>query len=73
MGNVVVVGSLHLDVLVNAPDRPRKGETIAGYSWGLQAGGKGGKASTVEVDNAALITTTGNSSTGISAKTRQSG
>lgn len=42
MGNVVVVGSLHLDVLVNAPDRPRKGETIAGYSWGLQAGGKGG-------------------------------
>lgn len=42
MGTVVVVGSLHLDVLVHAPDRPRKGETLAGTAWGLQAGGKGG-------------------------------
>ncbi|MCU0514059.1 MAG: ribokinase [Anaerolineae bacterium] len=42
MGRVLVVGSLHLDVLVNAPDRPRRGETLAGTAWGLQAGGKGG-------------------------------
>lgn len=42
MGTVLVVGSLHLDVLVHAPDRPRKGETLAGTAWGLQAGGKGG-------------------------------
>jgi len=42
MGTVVVVGSLHLDVLIHAPDRPRKGETLAGSAWGLQAGGKGG-------------------------------
>ena len=42
MGTVVVIGSLHLDVLVHAPDRPRKGETLAGHAWGLQAGGKGG-------------------------------
>jgi len=42
MGTVVVVGSLHLDVLIHAPDRPRKGETLAGSAWSLQAGGKGG-------------------------------
>jgi ribokinase len=29
-------------VLIHAPDRPRKGETLAGSAWGLQAGGKGG-------------------------------
>jgi ribokinase len=39
---VVVVGSLHLDVLAYAPDRPKKGETLAGSAWGLKAGGKGG-------------------------------
>ncbi len=39
---IVVLGSLHLDVLVHAPDRPRKGETIRGNRWGLVCGGKGG-------------------------------
>ena len=29
---VVVVGSLHYDIMVDAPDRPRKGETVAGHS-----------------------------------------
>lgn len=42
MSSIVVLGSLHMDVLVNAPDRPRKGETLAGTRWWLQAGGKGG-------------------------------
>ena len=27
---VVVVGSLHYDIMVDAPDRPRKGETVPG-------------------------------------------
>lgn len=39
---VVVVGSLHHDIMVDAPDRPRKGETVTGYSWRPKFGGKGG-------------------------------
>jgi len=42
MGKVVVLGSLHMDVMVYAPDRPRKGETLRGSGWGLRCGGKGG-------------------------------
>jgi hypothetical protein len=37
---VVVVGSLHYDIMVDAPDRPRKGETVAGLSWSPKFGGK---------------------------------
>lgn len=39
---VVVVGSLHYDIMVDAPDRPRKGETVAGFAWWPKFGGKGG-------------------------------
>lgn len=39
---VIVVGSLHYDIMVDAPNRPRKGETIAGRSWSPKFGGKGG-------------------------------
>src|SRR5260370_20322779 len=39
---VVVLGSLHLDILVHAADRPRKGETLPGSAWRYKAGGKGG-------------------------------
>jgi ribokinase len=39
---VVVLGSLHLDILVHASDRPKKGETLPGDAWGYKAGGKGG-------------------------------
>ena len=39
---VIVVGSLHYDIVVDAPDRPRKGETIAGSGWRPKFGGKGG-------------------------------
>ncbi len=39
---VVVVGSLHYDIIVDAPDRPRKGETVTGYAWRPKFGGKGG-------------------------------
>lgn len=41
-GGVVVVGSLHYDVMVEAPDRPRKGETVTGQKWYPKFGGKGG-------------------------------
>ena len=40
--SVVVVGSLHYDIMVDAQDRPRKGETVAGLSWSPKFGGKGG-------------------------------
>lgn len=39
---VVVVGSLHYDIMVQAPDRPRKGETVTGQAWFPKFGGKGG-------------------------------
>ena len=39
---VIVVGSLHYDIVVDAPDRPRKGETVAGRRWSPKLGGKGG-------------------------------
>lgn len=41
-GAVVVVGSLHYDIMVDAPHRPRKGETVAGTAWRPKFGGKGG-------------------------------
>ena len=39
---VVVAGSLHYDIMIDAPDRPRKGETVTGYRWWPKFGGKGG-------------------------------
>ncbi len=39
---VIVVGSLHYDIMVDAPYRPRKGETVTGRSWTPKSGGKGG-------------------------------
>ena len=39
---VIVVGSLHYDITVDAPGRPRKGETVTGRSWAPKFGGKGG-------------------------------
>ncbi|HEV7255869.1 MAG TPA: PfkB family carbohydrate kinase [Mesorhizobium sp.] len=39
---VVVVGSLHYDIMVDAPHRPRKGETVTGSAWRPKFGGKGG-------------------------------
>ncbi|WP_292262344.1 PfkB family carbohydrate kinase, partial [Mesorhizobium sp.] len=41
-GLVGVFGSLHYDILVDAPDRPRKGETVTGFGWQPKCGGKGG-------------------------------
>jgi ribokinase len=39
---VTVFGSLHYDIAVNSPARPRKGETVTGISWYPKCGGKGG-------------------------------
>jgi ribokinase len=40
--SVVVFGSLHYDIMVRGPARPRKGETVTGTSWYPNCGGKGG-------------------------------
>jgi ribokinase len=39
---VVVVGSLHHDIMVEAPRMPVTGETLAGKRWYAKFGGKGG-------------------------------
>jgi ribokinase len=40
--DVIVCGSLHLDIMLYAPHLPRPDETVVGRSWGQQCGGKGG-------------------------------
>jgi ribokinase len=40
--DVIVCGSLHLDIMVHAPYLPRRDETAVGQSWGQVCGGKGG-------------------------------
>jgi ribokinase len=39
---ITVFGSLHYDIAVYGPARPRKGETVTGSAWGPKCGGKGG-------------------------------
>lgn len=40
--SVIVLGSLHYDLIVQGPGRPRKGETVTGTAWAPKCGGKGG-------------------------------
>ena len=40
--DVVVCGSLHLDIVVDAPHLPRLDETVPGTKWKKVCGGKGG-------------------------------
>jgi len=49
MSRVSVVGSLHLDILVEAPRLPRPDETLAGRSWSQKCGGKGGNQAVAAV------------------------
>lgn len=41
-GSVVVVGSLHHDIIVRADRQPLRGETLMGHEWFPKFGGKGG-------------------------------
>ena len=41
--DVIVCGSLHLDIMLYAPALPRPDETVAGRRWERKCGGKGGK------------------------------
>jgi ribokinase len=40
--DVIVCGSLHLDIIVKAPALPRIDETMVGHAWEQVCGGKGG-------------------------------
>jgi ribokinase len=42
MFDVIVCGSLHLDIVVHAPALPRIDETAVGHAWKQVCGGKGG-------------------------------
>ena len=42
MPSIVVVGSLHYDIIVAGPRLPRLGETLPGSAWESKCGGKGG-------------------------------
>ena len=41
-GVVLVLGSLHYDIMIQAPHRPATGETVTGQRWFPKFGGKGG-------------------------------
>ena len=41
MKKIVIVGSLNMDVVIETPQMPKVGETIAGHSITLNSGGKG--------------------------------
>jgi ribokinase len=40
--DLIVAGSLHLDIMVEAPTLPQIDETKIGSQWGMKCGGKGG-------------------------------
>ena len=40
--DVIVCGSLHLDIMLYAPTLPRVDETVTGHRWERKCGGKGG-------------------------------
>jgi len=52
---VVVVGSLHYDVMVEASHRPSKGETVTGQRWYPKFGGKGGNQAVAAKQHGAAV------------------
>ncbi len=52
---VVVVGSLHYDIMVRAPYLPRPGETLIGERWWWKPGGKGGNAAMAAARHGAAV------------------
>ena len=57
--DVVVVGSLHLDIMVATSQRPRTGETVVGTSWDLKPGGKGGNQAVEAARHGAAVAMVG--------------
>lgn len=59
MSIVVVVGSLSQDIVVKAPRRPGKGETLCGTEFGMFAGGKGNNQALAAARAGATVTMVG--------------
>lgn len=59
MSSIIVLGSLHYDIIVRGPDRPRKGETVAGSVWAPKCGGKGGNQAVAAARAGAKVTMIG--------------
>jgi len=53
--SVVVMGSLHLDLMIEADALPRLGETAVGRSWGYKPGGKGGNQAVAAAQHEAQV------------------
>lgn len=53
--DIVVLGSLHLDVIVQAPALPRLGETAIGQAWSQTPGGKGGNQAVAAARHGASV------------------
>lgn len=53
--SVVVVGSLHYDIMVAAPHRPAAGETVQGDRWHPKFGGKGGNQAVAAARSGASV------------------
>jgi len=54
--SVVVVGSLHYDLLVQGPRLPLLGETLPGTGWSYKCGGKGGNQAVEAARHGANVT-----------------
>ncbi len=71
--DVIVCGSLHLDIVVKAPALPRIDETAVGSTWEQVCGGKGGNQA-VQAERAgartAMIGRVGNDDFGLTLQTK---
>jgi ribokinase len=56
---VMVLGSLHHDIMVSAPTLPRLGETVAGSTWSSRSGGKGLNQATAAAKAGAKVSMVG--------------
>lgn len=59
MSKIVVVGSLHYDIMLDAHHRPEKGETVMGTSCHYKFGGKGGNQAIAAAKAGATVTFAG--------------
>jgi ribokinase len=53
--DVIVCGSLHLDIMVYSPSLPRPDETVTGTKWAQQCGGKGGNQAVMAARSGARV------------------
>lgn len=59
MSSIVVVGSLHYDIVVAGPRLPRLGETLPGSAWESKCGGKGGNQAVAAARQGGVVSMVG--------------